>query len=185
MKANKINRNPLLLVWALKTIVTPHDTNKPRSTEMIILYWETLEQFRYVKIHAWLRGLGEYWLTTCVIHLRTTKVISCFIPPSLTAKYEFINIHWYCTIPLTFAFNWSPLHWQFLIYFHNVWNLCNKVCKKMRLAKHPAYMSEVSLESVRRFNQMLNYLPSISHYESHFSAFRLKCQRLNQHCFRV
>ena len=133
MKANKINRNPLLLVWALKAIVTPHDTNKPRSTEMIILYWETLEQFRYVKIHAWLRGLGEYWLTTCVIHLWTTKVISCFIPPSLTAKYEFINIHWYCTIPLTFGFNWSRLHWQFLIYFHNVWNLCNKVCKKWDL----------------------------------------------------
>ena len=48
----------------------------------------------------------------------------------------------------------------------------------MRLAKHPAYMSEVFLESLRRFNQMLNHLPSISHYESHLSAFTLKCQRL-------
>ena len=38
MKANQISRNPLLLVWALKAIVTPHDANKPRSTEMIILY---------------------------------------------------------------------------------------------------------------------------------------------------
>ena len=37
--------NSLLLVWSLKPIVVPHDTNKPRSIEKIILYRETLEQF--------------------------------------------------------------------------------------------------------------------------------------------
>ena len=55
----------------------------------LIMVIVVIDQFRYIKIHAWLRGLGEWNKRNELFNPEPRSDFFCFIPPSLGAKHEF------------------------------------------------------------------------------------------------
>ena len=48
-----------------------------------------IDHFRYIKIHTWLRGLGELNKRNVLFITEPQDDFFCFIPPSLATMYEF------------------------------------------------------------------------------------------------
>ena len=48
-----------------------------------------MDNYWYIKIHTWLRGLGEENKSNLLLITESQDDLFCFIFPSLVAKYEF------------------------------------------------------------------------------------------------